>query len=83
MEGFRLHTVDGRLFGCFLSIIVCVDDGFILVLPVDEVEVVLAVGVELDGSVSHKLIIAYIITVCICECYISLILCKRAGPCLR
>jgi hypothetical protein len=58
VEGLRFHAIYGRLLRSFLSIIVSIDYSFIFILPVDEVEIVLAIGVKLDRSIRHELIIA-------------------------
>ncbi len=48
------HAIDGGFSGWIFFIIVGVDDGIVLILPIDEVEVVFAIGVHLDGSVRHS-----------------------------
>ena len=43
--------MDRRLFGRILAIIVTIDDGLVLILPIDKVEVVFAIRVGLDRSI--------------------------------
>lgn len=51
MESASLHAIDGRFSGYLLAIVIGIDDSLVLVLPVDEVQVVFAVGVEFDRPV--------------------------------
>ena len=51
MELFRRHAVNWRLLGGILVIILTFNDSLILVLIVDEIEIVLACGIELYWSI--------------------------------
>lgn len=53
MELLCWHAVDGRLGGGWVSIIVSIGDILPLILPVNEVQVVLALGIEFDGPICH------------------------------
>lgn len=53
MEILSRHAVDGRLGRGIFFIVVAVNDGLVLVLIVDEVKVIGALGIELDGSIGH------------------------------
>ena len=57
MELLGTHPMNGGVFGRILPIVVGLCDVLPLILPVDEVEVVLSVGVVFYGTVCHLFIL--------------------------
>ncbi len=54
MECLHRHTVDGGLPLQIVGVVIALKDGFVLVLPINEVEVVFAFWINFDWSI-HKL----------------------------
>lgn len=51
VKRLRIHTHDRRMLRNVLPVVVSIDNGLVLVLPVDEIEVVLTSWVELNRSI--------------------------------